>query len=80
MNVLELKTMSWTQPEVTGELPAGRNGHTMTAMGSKLYLLGGRRSSETLWDVHIFDSQRLEWSRPDIRGTPPSSGAIACYI
>ena len=47
--------MTWSRPITTGEPPGCRAGHTMTAVGTKLYVFGGGDGSHYLNDLHILD-------------------------
>jgi len=71
MDILDLETMTWMQPAISGTPPQARNAHTITVIVSKLYLFGGHSGNKHLTDFHIFDTQKLQWSQPDIVGTPP---------
>jgi hypothetical protein len=71
IDVLDLDTMTWLQPNVSGALPQARNAHTMTVVGSKITLFGGHSGNKHLTDLHVFDTMKLVWSQPEILGTPP---------
>ncbi|CAG8467822.1 7439_t:CDS:2 [Funneliformis mosseae] len=45
----------WSKPTITGNLPAGRYGHTSTAIGTKIYIFGGRNDEKYLNDLISFD-------------------------
>jgi len=76
---LDTETMTWSQPETTGDKPTARSGHCMTAIGSKLYLFGGGVWNETNgWvekytDIHVLDTETMQWSKPATTGTIESS-------
>jgi N-acetylneuraminic acid mutarotase len=44
--------------------PMARNAHTMTVLGTKLYLFGGHSGNKHLKDLHIFDTETLTWTEP----------------
>lgn len=71
VDVLDLDTMTWRQPTVTGSVPQSRNAHTMTAVAEKLYLFGGHSGNKHLRDVHILDADTMQWSQPQVNGIPP---------
>lgn len=48
-----------------------RNAHTMTVVGTKLYLFGGHSGNKHLKDLHIFDTETQTWSEPQIFGNSP---------
>jgi N-acetylneuraminic acid mutarotase len=68
IDILDLETMTWIQPEVSGVVPMARNAHTMTVLETKLYLFGGHSGNKHLKDLHIFDTETLTWIEPNICG------------
>ena len=48
-----------------------RNAHTMTVLGTKLYLFGGHSGNKHLKDLHVFDTETLTWTEPQIYGSSP---------
>lgn len=71
LDVLDLETMTWIQPRVSGSLPQARNAQTMTVVGSRLFLFGGHSGNKHLRDLHILDTETMSWSQPDVKGTMP---------
>eukprot|EP00438_Fugacium_kawagutii_P004638 Skav229029 [mRNA] locus=scaffold127:671472:672841:- [translate_table: standard] len=79
MDIIDLETMTWMQPNLSGTLPQARNAHTMTAAWtqhrhhppSNPSSWSGHSGNKHLTDLHIFDTQKLHWSQPEILGTPP---------
>ena len=71
VEVLDIETMTWIKPAISGTVPLARNAHTMTVIGTKLYLFGGHSGNKHLTDLHIFDTQTLTWSEVSTLGTPP---------
>lgn len=51
-----LDSMTWTKPVATGTCPGIRAGHTMTAVGTKLFVFGGGDGNNYLNDLHILDT------------------------
>ena len=47
------------------------NAHTMTVVGTKLFLFGGHSGNKHLKDLHIFDTETQTWSEPTTFGNPP---------
>jgi len=78
-NVLDAETMTWSKPPTTGCKPTARSGHTLTAIGKKLYLFGGGVWNERDgWvhkynDLHVFDTETNHWSKPACEGKMDSS-------
>eukprot|EP01027_Heterolobosea_sp_BB2_P013573 GEZU01019566.1.p1 GENE.GEZU01019566.1~~GEZU01019566.1.p1 ORF type:complete len:864 (-),score=297.60 GEZU01019566.1:22-2613(-) len=58
MLVLELESMRWTHPKVEGKNIPNLAGHSMTKIGDKLYIFGGRSGVFT-WvnDILVYDSK-----------------------
>ncbi|GAM25233.1 hypothetical protein SAMD00019534_084080 [Acytostelium subglobosum LB1] len=79
LHALNTETMTWEQPEVTGERPCARSGHCMTAIGKKLYVFGGGIWNETNgWtdkfnDVHVFDTTTRHWTKAMTKGEVQTS-------
>jgi len=43
-----------------GNLPGGRYGHTLTMVGTKIYIFGGRNEEKYLNDLIIFDAKNFK--------------------
>lgn len=52
---LTSETRKWTKIVVLGPSPEGRYGHTMTVIGTKLYIFGGQTDAQFSNDVIVFD-------------------------
>jgi N-acetylneuraminic acid mutarotase len=90
-NMLDTHTMTWCRLKTTGSAPCARSGHTLTAIGKKLYLFGGGVWNERDgWvqkfnDLHIFDTETLHWTKAEYDGkidssTFPISFAISRFL
>lgn len=77
LHVLDVESMTWSVPTVTGTPPTTRNNHATFVVGSKLYVHGGHDGSKWLADLHVLDTEKMEWGIPAVAGTPPS--ARACH-
>lgn len=77
--VLNTQTMTWIRPKVSGDVPCARSGHTLTAIGKKLYLFGGGVWNEAEgWvhkfnDIHVLDTETMVWTKPVCTGTVDTS-------
>jgi N-acetylneuraminic acid mutarotase len=91
LNVLDTRTMTWSRPKTTGTPPCARSGHTLTAIGKKLYLFGGGVWNEREgWvhkfnDLYILDTETLHWTKPECQGkidtsTFPISFAVGRFM
>jgi len=65
--------MTWSKPVTTGVVPGPRAGHTMTAVGSRLYVFGGGDGNHYLNDLHILDTETMAWSQAYVAGTSPAA-------
>ncbi|KAJ0401043.1 hypothetical protein ATCC90586_004148 [Pythium insidiosum] len=59
-------SIQWSSLSVSGSIPAERWGHTVTPIsGGRVVVYGGADDDEmTLGDLHVFDVQKSEWSKP----------------
>ncbi|KAG0494103.1 hypothetical protein HPP92_005097 [Vanilla planifolia] len=71
VHVLDLKTMTWSSPELKGDPPAPRDSHTAVAIGSKLLIYGGDCGDHYHGEVDILDMDTMCWSRLVISGSSP---------
>lgn len=77
--VLDTHTLAWTRPHTTGDRPTARSGHTLTAIGKKLFLFGGGVWNEDDgWvhkfnDLYILDTETMHWTKPTCTGTVETS-------
>merc|ERR1712060_438401 len=62
---LDAHKAEWTQVKASGSPPSGRVGHTVTALGSRLLVLGGREYATNRFDtcLHSFDTLEQRWSQ-----------------
>ena len=82
-HVLDLSTMSWHHPEVSGTPPAPRTGHAAVCLdGYRILIHGGwepiteQDGTERFRmheDMAILDTDDWTWSRPTLRGEPPKA-------
>lgn len=79
LSVLDTETMIWSKAKTTGDVPCARSGHTLTAIGNKLYLFGGGVWNESEgWvhkfnDLHVLNTETMSWSKPVCSGNVESS-------
>lgn len=78
--VFDTHTGLWSQLIHTGISPPARAGHSATALGVPAHLLvfGGANSSRRFNDAQVFDTTDNHWSRPPVRGRPPSARYYHC--
>lgn len=81
LHILETDTQSWYVPKIGGEPPLPRFGHTATLVDSssdqsrKIYSFGGHDGRRSLSDLHIFDTESMNWSKAAISGRAPLAGS-----
>ncbi|KAI9660144.1 MAG: hypothetical protein M1821_001496 [Bathelium mastoideum] len=63
--IFDLKTATWTQPELSGPTPRGRARHSAVIHDEKLFILGGLTGNENvvLDDICYLDLKTWTWSR-----------------
>ncbi|KAL9092552.1 MAG: hypothetical protein Q9165_004356 [Trypethelium subeluteriae] len=63
--IFDLKTATWTQPELAGDAPRGRARHSAVIHDEKLFILGGLTGNESvvLDDICYLDLKTWRWSR-----------------
>ena len=67
INVLNLDTMEWSQPQLTGDNPFPRSGHASCVLGSThIAIFGGKLRSDCFYnDVHLIDVRTFRSVRVD---------------
>jgi len=79
LQIFDVETMTWSQPQTTGCRPCARSGHSLTAIGHKLFLFGGGVWNERQgWvekfnDVYVLDTHTMNWTKPQCSGTVETS-------
>lgn len=58
---LFLATLTWSQPDTHGDPPSPRHGHTMVAVGTKLYIHGGLAGDVFYNDLFCIDISKCGW-------------------
>lgn len=87
INVLHLDTMSWTKPEVKGSPPLPRYYHAAVVIKNTIMIQGGFSFAEELLedkskigsvlqsfylnDLRLLQTDKMEWVRLAVSGTPP---------
>ncbi|KAH3766106.1 rab9 effector protein with kelch motifs [Pelomyxa schiedti] len=69
--MLDLCTMTWARPELTGSPPGPRLSSSSAVYGHKFWVFGGYDGKSRMNDVHCLDFSTMRWSRPVISGQPP---------
>eukprot|EP00128_Syssomonas_multiformis_P011289 Colp12_sorted_trinity150504_noHs@4348 len=58
----DTETSTWSVVNAKGTAPPPRLGHSMTQVGSRLFVFGGMAESQVFNDIHIFDLVASTWS------------------
>ncbi|OQS01819.1 hypothetical protein THRCLA_05735 [Thraustotheca clavata] len=69
-----LTEYTWSKPDINGDKPTDRRGHSTTAIGNRtLLVFGGQDSATHQLDntIYQFDAKNLCWKIPYVIGTPP---------
>lgn len=66
--VMDLETEKWSVMEVAGKVPAPRSGHSATAIGDLIYIVGGRSAEKVFSGVHVLDTKAKSWIVPLVAG------------
>ncbi|XP_057460718.1 nitrile-specifier protein 5-like [Actinidia eriantha] len=63
LHVFDLNDLTWSVPEVTGDVPPPRVGVTLAAVGETIYVFGGRDAThKELNELYSFDTCTSKWS------------------
>ncbi|XP_068608681.1 rab9 effector protein with kelch motifs [Brachionichthys hirsutus] len=81
LHVFDAGSSTWRQPETQGRQPSARHGHTITAVGSKIYIHGGMAGDKFLKDMHSLDTTIVTWEKVQPKGdAPPGVAAHAAVV
>eukprot|EP00301_Raphidiophrys_heterophryoidea_P002815 c11300_g1_i2.p1 GENE.c11300_g1_i2~~c11300_g1_i2.p1 ORF type:complete len:1154 (-),score=303.16 c11300_g1_i2:140-3601(-) len=67
----EVVTMTWSSPAVQGLPPSPRFGHTMTVVGTNIYIFGGTTGQTSLNELWVFETEQSRWSHKECSGKLP---------
>jgi N-acetylneuraminic acid mutarotase len=73
VHTLDLSSLTWSQPSVSGHTPQPRMGHAAASLGSRMYVHGGLVIQDKSYraDTYILDTERWSWVMPELAGSVP---------
>ncbi|KAI8928494.1 hypothetical protein BC831DRAFT_448153 [Entophlyctis helioformis] len=74
MYCLDLDRLAWAAvnaPRQGTKSPKSRLGHSMCAIGRKVFVFGGLAGQDVLGDLWVFDTETNAWSQPATTGDKP---------
>ena len=85
MHILDLRNQRWVRVVARGDVPSPRGGHTLTSVGSCVFMFGGQTAQGPSDELFVYSLLENRWARvePSHGGfwTPtPRSGHSACYM
>ncbi len=76
--MLDLESLTWIQPQISGEIPTKRSFHTAVLAEDKMLVWGGYEEAKdggyifSDVDIHILNLKTWQWSQITPNGTPPA--------
>lgn len=61
IHILDLETLTWSQPITTGNAPCPRAAHACATVGNRGYVFGGRYKDYRLNDLYYIDLDTWQW-------------------
>ncbi|TKR87724.1 hypothetical protein L596_012078 [Steinernema carpocapsae] len=82
LKVLDLATLAWFQPTVTGDIPSGRRSHSAWTMDDKMYVFGGFYSIDEKHynELYEFNASTNRWTLIQATGKSPSLRRRQCTV
>ncbi|KAL8248955.1 hypothetical protein R6Q59_005823 [Mikania micrantha] len=71
LHILDLNTMTWSSPEVKGDIPMPRDSHIAVSVDNKIFIYGGDCGDRYRGDVDVFNVDTSTWSRFVVHGPSP---------
>ncbi|XP_005098914.1 kelch domain-containing protein 2 isoform X2 [Aplysia californica] len=82
LHIFNVDTRKWiTDLKVSGDAPAARSFHTLTSVGNRAVLFGGRgRDHQHFSNFDVFDFDKKEWVPTTITGCQPAGRGLHCTV
>ncbi|XP_028293413.1 kelch domain-containing protein 2 [Gouania willdenowi] len=71
IHILDLDTLTWSQPITTGDAPSPRAAHACATLGNRGYVFGGRFKNLRLNDLFYIDLDSWEWHEMSVPQQAP---------
>lgn len=76
VHTLDLMTLKWSYLKTTGIPPTPRDFHSATAIGTRMYVFGGRSSigmDDAVYSprIHYLETTTNQWYSPEAKGDTP---------
>lgn len=68
-----IDTLTWTNPQTTGDRPCRRRAHTTCVYNNCIYVFGGGDGVQALNDTYMLDLSDMHWSEVQTTGALPIS-------
>lgn len=70
----DTQALTWTKPEVKGDIPGVRDGHSACLIGQYMFIFGGfeEEINQFSCDVHCLNLENMTWKYLQTKGQPPS--------
>ncbi|CAN6477028.1 unnamed protein product [Victoria cruziana] len=69
---IDVDAHCWSVVQTFGEVPAARGGHSITLIGSRLFMFGGGGvKGQLLNDLHVLDLETMKWDIVKTTQDPP---------
>lgn len=68
MNIFDIETEQWIEPQIEGYKPGNRNNHATCSYDNYMYLHGGHNGEIWQDDFDIFDTKEMIWNKVTCKG------------
>lgn len=70
----DTQALTWSKPEVSGDIPGVRDGHSACIIDHYMYIFGGfeEEINQFSYDVHCLNLKNMNWKYIQTTGQPPS--------
>ena len=76
---LDLESWSWLAPEAGGTPPRDRSAHITTVVNDRwMVVFGGGSLAHCFNDLHVLDTEAMEWFQPELGGEGVPSARAGC--